>query len=394
MTLADGEPSRRDLDLVRCGPTHRLATLLGIEQPGSPRRVLRILLLLLVTWAPLAALSLKSGHCFGEGVKKPFSHDPEVHSRLLVAVPLLELAELLVAVSLVTQVRYLGETGIIPQRETKRFEGIKSAAARLRETWLPEGAILALACGVSLIFRLAMGINEGESSWDRIGSTITAAGWWHLLVSLPVLYFLLFRLAWVFVVWSVFLFCVSRLDLALTPTHPDRTGGLGFLGWGLTAFGTVVVAYSTVFAAGFANEILHGGASLESLKYHAATVIVTALVILHLPLLAFSGRLARCRFQGMLDFGALAWRHDHEFDEKWMQHLPAADKENLLGNHDFTSLASVAASYEHVNRIRLVPFDAKAFVVLVLAGLIPMIPLIGTAIPLREIFVKLGELLV
>ena len=40
------------------------------------------------------------------------------------------------------------------------------------------------------------------------------------------------------------------------------------------------------------------------------------------------------------------------------------------------------------------PFDKKALVVLVVAALIPMIPLVGTAIPLTAIFSKLAELMV
>jgi hypothetical protein len=117
---------------------------------------------------------------------------------------------------------------------------------------LPEGTILVLSFGMSVIIRLGVGVSEGVSSWERIGSAMTPAGWWHTLVSisLPVLYFFLFRWAWVFVLWSWFLFRVSRLDLELTPTHPDRTGGLGFLGWGLSAFATVMMANSTVFFSG------------------------------------------------------------------------------------------------------------------------------------------------
>ena len=44
--------------------------------------------------------------------------------------------------------------------------------------------------------------------------------------------------------------------------------------------------------------------------------------------------------------------------------------------------------------MQLVPFDKKAVLVLVVATLIPMIPLLGTAVPLREILSKLGEFLV
>ncbi len=57
-------------------------------------------------------------------------------------------------------------------------------------------------------------------------------------------------------------------------------------------------------------------------------------------------------------------------------------------------MADIATCYEHIDRMLPIPFDVKAFAILVLAALLPMIPLLGTAIPLQEIFMKLGELLV
>jgi hypothetical protein len=47
-----------------------------------------------------------------------------------------------------------------------------------------------------------------------------------------------------------------------------------------------------------------------------------------------------------------------------------------------------------VEKMQLIPFDKKALAVLVLATLIPMIPLLGTAIPLAEILSKLVEFMV
>jgi hypothetical protein len=223
---------------------------------------------------------------------------------------------------------------------------------------------------------------------------MTPAGWWYMLVSLPVLYFFLLRWVWVFLVWSWFLFQVSRLDLELTATHPDRTGGLGFIGWGLASFASVLMAVSAVMSAAFADEILNRGATLDDLKYHVIAFVVTALLVLHLPLLAFSGKLTRCRFNGLLEFGALAWRHDRAFDEKWIENRGGENRESILGSADVQSLADIATCYEHVDRMWPIPFDTKAFAVLVLAALVPMLPLLGTAIPLSEIFMKLGELLV
>ena len=44
--------------------------------------------------------------------------------------------------------------------------------------------------------------------------------------------------------------------------------------------------------------------------------------------------------------------------------------------------------------MRLIPFDKKAVGVLLVAALLPMLPLVGTAIPLKEILSKLGEFMV
>jgi hypothetical protein len=44
-------------------------------------------------------------------------------------------------------------------------------------------------------------------------------------VPIPFLYDFYFQLF----IWFLFLWRVSRLDLRLTPSHPDRAGGLGFL---------------------------------------------------------------------------------------------------------------------------------------------------------------------
>ena len=53
---------------VHGGPSYRLALRLGFGQPGARRRVLKVLLLILVTWVPLLLLSLAVGDAFGSHV--------------------------------------------------------------------------------------------------------------------------------------------------------------------------------------------------------------------------------------------------------------------------------------------------------------------------------------
>lgn len=398
MTNPHDGPSPESFNLVQGGAIDRLSGRLGLAATTLRRRLLKVVVLMLVTWLPLLLLSLAVGNATArhDGRKfLPFLHDPEVQARFLVVLPLLELAEVIVAVSLTVQVRHLREMGVVPERELGRFDAARADALALRGSAWAEGVILALSYCLSLFIRELFGVSEGAAaSWDRSGSAITVAGWWFMLVSLPVLYFFILRWLWIFLVWGRFLYQVSRLDLELTPTHPDRTGGLGFLGWGLASFATVLMAVSTVFSAAFAEKILHHGESLDSLKYHVAAFVVVALLVLHAPLFAFSGRLSRCRFSGLLEFGALVWRYDRAFEAKWLENPASAPHESLLGSADIQSLADIATCYDHIDRMWPMPFDTKAFALLVLAAIVPMIPLVGTAVPLKEIFTTLGELLI
>ncbi len=331
MTTDHDASAQDDFPLVRGGPSYHIARRLGLARTGAQRRMFKVLLILLLTWLPLALLSLISGQAYRGSAGVNFLKDPEVHARFLFVLPLLELAEVVVAVSLAVQAKHLATMGIVSEKERPRYREIQDEAILLRGRGIAEGVIVAASFAMSLISRLYLDFSAGDPSWERVAGSITPAGWWYAFVSLPVLYFFLLRWLWVFLVWAWFLYKTSRLDLELTPTHPDRTGGMGFVGWGLASFATVLMAVSAVMSAAFADEILNRGSSLDVLKYHVVIFVVVALVVLHAPMLAFAGKLTRCRFTGLLEFGALAWRHDTAFDEKWIKRPQRENSQSILG---------------------------------------------------------------
>jgi hypothetical protein len=385
--------SPHDFNLVGRGPSHGVARRIGLARPSARTRFVKSAFLVLVTWGPLALLSLAAGHAHGKRVSVPLFSDPVIYSRFLFVVPLLAIADVLVEAGLFVQVRHFVTSGIVTQRARAGFEEAKVEAIRLRESAVAEGVIVLLAFVVSIMARGVVGLGSDLTSWERTTTSTTLAGWWYMLVSLPILFFLLLRWLWIFGLWSWFLFRVSRLDLALSPTHPDQAGGLGFLGWGLASFATVLMAVSAVLSGGFAREIISKGSSLQDLKYHIIVFVVLAIVFLHAPLLAFTGRLARCRFRGLLEIGALIGAHDRAFEERWIR-SPDTDKAALLGSPDISSLADGASVYERVDQMLLVPFDKKAVIVLLAAALIPMVPLLGTSVALTDIMSMLGKFMV
>lgn len=362
----------------------------GFERT-TRQRAISVLWHLLVTWLPLVFFSGISGLLWPGMVKLPFFHDPEVQARFLFVLPLLELGKVIAGRSLVAQANQFLRVGLIPREFVPRFQAAQAWAVAWRESTVVLGLTVVLSIGLAIYTRIALGFSAGSSSWERVNNVITPAGWWYMLVSLPILYFMLLRWLWIFFLWGAFLFGVSRIPLNLTATHPDRSGGIGFLGWGLASFSAVLMAVSAVMSAALAEEILHRGESIDSLKYHVIVFAISSMFILHAPLMAFSGQLSRCRFQGLLEFGKLVWEHDRDFEAKWIEKRP---QESLLGSADVQTLASAATAYEHVDRMWLLPLDVKACVTLFLSILIPMIPLLGTAIPLDEIFMKLMELVI
>ena len=379
-------------ELVSGGPSYRLARRLGLTRPDPRWRALKVGLLVLLTWVPLVVLAWLDGHALGHDIVIPLLRDPVVYSRFLFVVPLLELAGVAVATGLATQVGYFLGSGLLPERELPRFETARAETVRLRESTTVEGVIVLLALALSYSAQVVGGVGAREESWKRVGGVITPAGWWYIGVSLPVLFFFLMRWAWVLVLWGWFLVRVARLDLALTPTHADRAGGLGFLGWGLSSFAGVLMAVSAVMAGGFAGEIFHRGGSLQSLKYHVAVFVVIALAVLHAPLLAFVGKLSACRWQALFAYGALCLRHDRAFGAKWIE-ARGPEREALLGSPDVSTLADIAASYDRVQRMQVIPFDKSAMITLVVAALLPMVPLVGTSLSLQDILSKLATLM-
>jgi hypothetical protein len=58
---------------------------------------------------------------------------------------------------------------------------------------------------------------------------LRAAGWYTVLVSAPIVQFLLGLSLWKWLLWAIFAFKLSQRNLQLVPTHADKRGGLGFL---------------------------------------------------------------------------------------------------------------------------------------------------------------------
>jgi len=247
---------------------------------------------------------------------------------------------------------------------------------------------------VLLIWRhyIALDASTWYASASDGGSKLSVAGAWYGYVSLPIFQFLLIRWYFRLFIWARFLWQVSRIDLALIPTHPDRLGGLGFLSGTAHAFALLLVAHGAMLAASLANRIFFLGAALTDFKGEILLMAVLLLALVLGPLLVFAPRLARTRRTGIREFEAFAERYAREFDTKWLS-ADAPRDEPLLGSADIQSLADLANAYEVVRSMRVAPVTREALMQLAAASLVPLLPLALTMMPLEELLKQLLRIL-
>jgi hypothetical protein len=189
-------------------------------------------------------------------------------------------------------------------------------------------------------------------------------------------------------IWTQFLWRVSRIELSLIPTHPDRLGGLGFLSGTAYAFGVLLVAHGAMVAAQLANRIIFLGATLPQFKVEIAVMVVFLLCVVFGPLLVFAPQLAQAKRKGLREYGTLAERYVRDFDVKWLRGGAPSD-EPLVGSADIQSLADLTNSYEVVRSMRIVPITRDAILQLAAAVLVPIVPLALTMMSLEDLVKQL-----
>ena len=381
-----------DFSLVLGGPLYQLFRRAHLTEDTATLLRRRVIIIALLTWLPLLVLSALKGELVGGTSAMPFLLDVEVHARYLLAVPLLIATEVVVHRRLRLVPTQFLERNLIPESAKPRFEAVMASAFRLRDSVLAEVLLVAFVYGVGLliIWRLYMVIDT--NAWYTVpavtGFRLSPAGMWYAYVSVPLFQFLLFRWYFRLFIWTRLLWQVSRIDLRLVPTHPDRFGGLGFLSNAAYAFMPLAVAHGVILCGMIANRIFHLGVPLLSFKPEIAVMVVFVQCLVFAPLLLFATQLARAKRTGRREYGTLAERYVRAFDTKWLRGGAPPD-EALVGSADIQSLADLSNSYEVVRSMRIAPVTRDAIVQLAAATLLPLVPLLLTVMPLEDLLKKL-----
>jgi hypothetical protein len=329
----------------------------------------QLIALLTITWVPIVVLGVSIGG------PEALVYDAAVHVRLLIAAPVFLILDQLFPPMCRYTLRQLHEQGFVPAAAEQRVDGLLRSAARLTDSSLPEVLLGLLGLGLGIAALLGM-IPINDLTY-RTG--LTADQVWYAMTDLPIFQFLFWRSVWRWLVWVRFLVGLSRIKLALVPTHPDRAGGIRFLRLPSVGYCAVLLfAASSVVCAEWGSRFMLGE-TLSSFKPLLLVFGCVATLVAFGPLLLFAPQLLRARRQGMLELGSVATYAGRAFREVLL------DPERSLASRSAQELASLEQTYrETVKQLSLFLFNKHDLALLLLAALLPMIPVIFLNVPSED----------
>jgi len=380
--LFDNQRARElPISLIRGGFFYRVqekARLIGPRTWGLQRR---LPLALAIAWLPLPILAVTHG---GVDDLRALLIDYRVYARALIAIPLLLVAQVTMEIRFREMAQQFLDANIIRIADLSRFHRIMQRTRRLRDAKLPELIII-----VAVYLQVGYLVESGRfklAAWavDASSGSVTPAGYYAMLVTQALFLTLLSIAAWKWLIWVDVLRQISRMPLQLDATNGDLTAGLGFLGETPRAFVPVVLGVSAVIGAHWRTQLLTGHLTLEFLKWPAAGYAVILLLIFFLPLALFTPALLREKRLSIQKYGSIQHLVSLQFRRKWTtqrnQHV-----EDLLGAPDVSSLADLSAAFKNIEQMTTYPFRKSSIVAFLLAVAVPMIPVVTTQIPLKEI---------
>jgi hypothetical protein len=394
-SAAIGNMSYADTQLFDCGTLLKLQ-MHTLSSPERERNILlRATLVVLIGWIPLLILSAYQSILLNEPGVASFLSDFAVASRSLIAAPLLVLAEWMSLSRLTTIAAHFRDSGIVSSADDARFGNAWLSTLRWRDSNAVVVILIVLAYAIiaGLMWSVPASLFPAWQLSSVAGSPVySPAGWWHVLVSLPLLFILLLGWIWRVGLWTRFLILMARLDLRLVPAHPDRTAGLRFVAYSVQAFSLVALALGAVVAGSTANEVLYRGGSLGAFKIGTLAVIGLVILVFAGPLVTFSGHLLRAWRRGTLQYSALAGRVGRQFERKFFRNGAVIDA-SALELPDFSATTDLYQMASNVYEVRLIPVSIVSLGILIGMAILPFLAVALMFIPFDAIVEEIAKLL-
>jgi hypothetical protein len=381
-----------DLYFERGGPVHRFMQRVGVTKGEDPSINRRILWFIAITWVPLLVFAIVDGRALGPTPRESMLLDFATYARFFLTVPLLVIAENLIGPRLRDAALRFLRDGLIRREDLPSVEAAIEKVRHRREALGPELSLLAISFVTAWYLSADQWYAGDASSWKSFelsNGTTSLAGVWYQFFAIPFVQFLILRWLWRLIIWTLFLYRMSRLDLNLAATHPDGAGGLGFLGTAQSFLGIISFGIGMIVSGDAAFRIFFEGATIKTFQWVFISYVAINEVLLLSPLLLFIPLLFRTRLDWLRTYDSLALRYDRAFHEKWVNNAPPPD-EPLLGSADIQSLADLGNSIDRVRAMNAIPFDKRLVFHIAVMSALPGLPLLFMLMPVMEILQILG----
>jgi hypothetical protein len=358
----------------------------------------------MLTWVPLAVLALRQGLVGGGISPTNFFADFAAYAQFLLAMPLFALAEPIIDSSTRQAAEEFLACGIIKPEDAFKIQSVHAMIQRARKSNWPDLACVLTGYALSLAILVPIFGSHPMPEWHAQGDAqsrvLTAAGIWEFFVALPLLNYTWLRFVWKILLWIFYLNRVSRLQLNLHPTHPDLTGGIGFVSDAQGQFAIFILAYgiSNIAATvGYEIAILHYDPTVISVWGPIVGFAIGAPLFFALPLFMFTKQLFRSKKRALAIYRQRVTEHSRRLEEGWLtgadDPLPAqATQEEMRELAELTTLGTMFSRIEHM---RVVPLDLQSFGQLVgstFGSLATLLPLLHASGSLASVFEAIGKL--
>ncbi|MCP4381376.1 MAG: hypothetical protein GY798_08160 [Hyphomicrobiales bacterium] len=349
----------------------------------------RIITIILLTWIPIFLMSLFEGTAWSPDLDLSFLGDWVVHTRFLVVIPLFLLADRLTDPLLRSTAAQLTEASFVPDESLADYRALARRHTRLAQSHWIDVAIVLLVMA-ALLYGIRRESVLPAASWQGVpqnnGLEYSLSGWWLYNVGIPIYQFILLKWFWRYFVWCKFLWSVSRMHLNLIAIHPDRTGGLGFIGIAQASFAPFVLGVATLYFAIVGRQIYFENYDLTAFIPEIVALVVLNLGIFLLPLMFFAPQLTRLRVTEIRRYSAFSGEAIRSFDKRWLVDGAKTNSPRLLDSGNVDAVANLGFLFGTVERLKPFPINLATALTITGAALLPiLIPIMVIYSP-SEIF--------
>jgi len=387
--------SQDSYSLMRGGLVHRLLRASGALH--GTRRLSWWLAgaLLVLAFLPLLLLAGRGDMVWPRSQAMTLLGDYATLFRLLLALPLLVLAAPRADALLHGALRQLTHASLVHPRRQPRLQALLASIRRWRDSRWPELVCIVLALLPVLLHADVVGPLGGVPDWRDHAGVMTPAGYWYAWVAMPLFRLVALLWLWRFLLWAMLLARLPSVGLTLHAEHPDRTGGLAFLGVAQERFSMLGAAGALVVSGACLNHMIYLDIPLHALRHLLAGYVIGATLLLVAPLLLLTPTLIRARRHALYRFSALGNRAAASFDDRWKAASEdTASTESLLDHNDASAFADFSAVYQGTTAMSVVPVTRWTLMGMALPTLVPLLPLALVAMSVDDLVAKLAGMLI